>query len=71
MIPRYQTILFSVQVLASVVMGVALWLLRERAHQRLLAADDSAPTQAPEETVPPAEPAEAPAPAVAEPPPAV
>jgi hypothetical protein len=48
MIPRYQTILFIVLVLASVVMGVALWQLRDRAHQRLLAAEDSAPTQAPE-----------------------
>ena len=48
MIPRYQTILFIVLVAASVVMGVALWQLRDRAHQRLLAADDSAPTQAPE-----------------------
>jgi hypothetical protein len=48
MIPRYQTILFSVLVVASVVMGVALWQLRDRAHQRLLSADDSAPTQAPE-----------------------
>jgi hypothetical protein len=50
MIPRYQTILFSVLVVASVVMGVALWQLRERAHQRLLSSDDSAPTQAPEVT---------------------
>jgi len=33
---------------ASVAMGVALWQLRDRAHQRLLSADDSAPTQAPE-----------------------
>lgn len=48
MIPRYQTILFSVLVVASVAMGVALWQLRDRAHQRLLSADDSAPTQAPE-----------------------
>jgi hypothetical protein len=48
MIPRYQTILFSVLVVASVAMGVALWQLRDRAHQRLLSAEDSAPTQAPE-----------------------
>jgi hypothetical protein len=47
MIPRYQTILFIVLLVASVVMGVALWQLRERAHQRLLAGEDSAPTQAP------------------------
>jgi hypothetical protein len=48
MIPRYQTILFSVLVLASVVMGVALWNTLDRAHQRLLSSDESAPTQAPE-----------------------
>ena len=48
MIPRYQTILFTVLLVASVVMGVALWQLRDRAHQRLLAGEDSAPTQAPE-----------------------
>ena len=48
MIPRYQTILFIVLVVASAVMGVALWQLRDRAHQRLLSAEDSAPTQAPE-----------------------
>ena len=55
MIPRYQTILFAVLLLASVVMSVVLWQLRERAHQRLLAGQDSVPTQAPE--VAPAEPA--------------
>ena len=55
MIPRYQTILFVVLLVASVVMGMVLWQLRERAHQRLLAGEDSAPTQAPE--VAPAEPA--------------
>jgi hypothetical protein len=54
-IPRYQTILFVVLLVASVVMGMVLWQLRERAHQRLLAGEDSAPTQAPE--VAPAEPA--------------
>jgi hypothetical protein len=48
MIPRYQTILFFVLLLASVVMSAVLWQLRERAHQRLLAAQDSAPTQAPD-----------------------
>jgi hypothetical protein len=46
-IPRYQTILFAVLLLASVAMGVALWQLRERAHQRLVSGDDSAPTKAP------------------------
>jgi len=47
-IPRYQTILFFVLLLASVVMSAVLWQLRERAHQRLLAGQDSAPTQAPD-----------------------
>ncbi|MGD0860063.1 MAG: GerMN domain-containing protein [Terracidiphilus sp.] len=50
MIPRYQTILFGVLLLASVVMSAVLWQLRERAHQRLLAAQDSEPTQAPQVT---------------------
>jgi hypothetical protein len=45
---RFQTILFSVLVLASAIMGVALWRQLERAHQRLLAGRDSAPTQAPQ-----------------------
>jgi hypothetical protein len=47
-IPRYQKILFSVLLLASLVMGVALWQLRERAHQRMIAGQDSDPTRAPE-----------------------
>jgi hypothetical protein len=46
-IPRYQTILFIVLLVASVAMGGVLWHLRERAHQRLVAGQDSAPTQAP------------------------
>lgn len=48
MIARHQTILFGVLVAASVAMGAVLWQLRERAHQRLLQGEDSAPTQAPE-----------------------
>ena len=48
MIPRYQTVLFIILLLASAVMGVVLWQLREHAHQRLLAGEDSAPTQAPQ-----------------------
>jgi hypothetical protein len=47
MIPRHQTILFIVLFAASAVMGVVLWQLRERAHQRLVSGQDSAPTQAP------------------------
>jgi hypothetical protein len=45
---RFQTILFAVLVLASAIMGIALWRQLERAHQRLLAGQDSAPTQAPQ-----------------------
>lgn len=48
MIPRYQRFLFAILLLASLAMGVALWQLRERAHQRLIAGQDSAPTSAPE-----------------------
>jgi hypothetical protein len=47
-IPRYQKLLLGILLLASLVMGVALWQLRERAHQRLIAGQDSAPTSAPE-----------------------
>jgi len=46
MIPRYQTILFIVLLVASVAMGIVLWQLRENAHQRLLYGEDSAPTKA-------------------------
>jgi hypothetical protein len=48
MIRRYHAILFSLLLAASIVMGVVLWHLRERAHQRLIVGEDSAPTQAPE-----------------------
>lgn len=48
MIPRYQTILFVLLLAASAVMGVVLWQLRDRAHRRLLAGEDSAPTHAPQ-----------------------
>jgi hypothetical protein len=47
MIPRYQKILFVFLLLASLAMGAALWHLRLRAHERLLAGQDSAPTSAP------------------------
>jgi hypothetical protein len=46
-IPRHQTVLFIILLLASAVMGTVLWQLRARAHQRLLAGMDSTPTQAP------------------------
>ncbi len=48
MIPRYQAILFMILLGASVAMGVVLWQLRDRAHRRLLAGEDSTPTHAPE-----------------------
>ena len=47
MIPRYQTILLIVLVLASVGMGAMLWHMRERAHQEMIQGHDAAPTQAP------------------------
>jgi Sporulation and spore germination len=47
-IPRYQKILFTVLLAASLVMTAVLWHLRQRAHQRLLQGQDSAPTKAPE-----------------------
>lgn len=48
MIPRHQVVIFSVLVLASLGMGGMLWHLRQRAHERLVAGEDSAPTKAPE-----------------------
>lgn len=47
MIPRYQTVLFFFLLAASIVMGSLLWHLRVQAHNRLLAAQNSTPTQAP------------------------
>jgi hypothetical protein len=47
-IPRYQKILFGTLLAASLVMGVGLWQLRERAHQRMIAGEDSSPTSAPQ-----------------------
>jgi len=47
-IPRYQTILFVILLVASIIMGAVLWQLRNRAHERMLAGQDSAPTQAPQ-----------------------
>jgi hypothetical protein len=47
-IPRHQKLLFGILLFASLIMGLTLWQLRERAHQRLIAGQDSAPTSAPE-----------------------
>ncbi len=48
MIPRHQKLLFGILLAASLIMGATLWQLRERAHQRLLAGQSTAPTSAPE-----------------------
>ncbi len=48
MIPRYQMVIFSILLLASLAMAGVLWHLRQRAHERLVAGVDSAPTKAPE-----------------------
>jgi hypothetical protein len=48
MIPRHQIVILILLLLASIIMGVVLWNLRERAHQRLLQGQSTAPTQAPE-----------------------
>ncbi|HUH63525.1 MAG TPA: GerMN domain-containing protein [Terracidiphilus sp.] len=48
MIPRYQKILFVILLAASLAMGGVLWYLLDRAHQRLLTGQDSAPTRAPQ-----------------------
>ena len=47
MIPRHQVVIFSILVIASLAMGGILWHLRQRAHERLVAGEDSAPTKAP------------------------
>lgn len=52
MIPRHLAIVFSVLVLASLIMGVVLFHTLEKAHERLLAGQDSAPTKAPEVAAP-------------------
>ncbi len=48
MIPRYQTVLFILLLAASVIMTVLLWRQLDRAHQRMLEGQSSAPTQAPQ-----------------------
>lgn len=47
MIPRHQTVLFVILLLASVIMGAVLWNQLRRAHEHLLRGEDAAPTQAP------------------------
>lgn len=52
MISRAKTILLVLLVLASIIMGAVLFRMRERAHQRMLTGQDTAPTQAPAVTAP-------------------
>ncbi len=52
MIPRHQAVILSVLVLASLVMGGILFRMREKAHDQMLAGQDSAPTQAPQVAAP-------------------
>jgi len=47
MIPRHQTVLFVILLLASVIMGAVLWNQLRRAHERLLRGQDATPTRAP------------------------
>ena len=48
MIPRHQTVLFILLLVASVLMGLLLWNQLRLAHRRLLQGQDLAPTQAPQ-----------------------
>jgi hypothetical protein len=52
MIPRLQAVLFFILVIASLVMGAVLFHMREKAHDRMLAGQDAAPTQAPRVAAP-------------------
>jgi hypothetical protein len=47
MIPRYQKVVFVVLLIVSIAMATILVRLRERAHERLLQGQDTAPTTAP------------------------
>jgi hypothetical protein len=47
MIPRYKKIIFAFLLVTSMAMSAVLWQLRERAHKRLIAGQDTSPTQAP------------------------
>ncbi len=48
MIPRHQAVILVLLLVASIIMGVVLWNLRERAHKRLLQGENTAPTEAPQ-----------------------
>ena len=47
MIPRHQTVLLVILLVASLIMGAVLWNQLRRAHERLLRGEVSVPTQAP------------------------
>jgi hypothetical protein len=47
-IPRHQIVILIGLLVGSIIMGVVLWNLRERAHKRLLQGESTAPTQAPQ-----------------------
>jgi hypothetical protein len=52
MIPRHQAVILFVLLLASLVMGGILFRMREKAHDQMVAGQDSAPTQAPQVAAP-------------------
>ncbi len=52
MIPRHQAVILIVLVLASLIMGGVLFRMREKAHDQMIAGQDSAPTQAPQVAAP-------------------
>jgi len=47
-IPRHQSFLFIVLLVASITLGAVLWTTLDRAHKRMLDSQESAPTQAPQ-----------------------
>jgi hypothetical protein len=47
-IPRHQVVILILLLAVSAIMGAVLWNLRERAHERLLQGQNSAPTEAPQ-----------------------
>jgi hypothetical protein len=52
MIPRHQAVILIVLVVASLIMGGVLFRMREKAHEQMVAGEDSAPTQAPQVAAP-------------------
>jgi hypothetical protein len=52
MIPRHQAVILIILVAASLIMGGVLFRMREKAHEQMVAGEDSAPTQAPQVAAP-------------------